>query len=277
MRHALDEEPRDGAAGRGGEVVRFEHVWLHLAGRVVLEDVSFSIHGNDFFGIIGPNGGGKTTLIKVMLGLLKPTGGRVLLLGGDPEANSRYVGYVPQYFGFDADFPISVEETVLSGRIGRKGLFRRYSGGDRKIAREAMRRVGVHHLADRKMGSLSGGEKQRVFIARALVNDPGLLVLDEPTASVDTVAATDLYDFLGELNDHIPIILISHDIGVISSHVKRIACLQRRLFVHDSNQISEEALEKTFGCPVDLIAHGHPHRVFPPHDGEAKGGSGNGE
>lgn len=273
----MDEEPKKGTEERDREVVRFEHVWLRLGGRVVLEDVTFSLHGNDFFGIIGPNGGGKTTLIRVMLGLLRPTAGRVLLFGGDPESSSRSVGYVPQYFGFDADFPISVEETVLSGRIGRRGLFRRYSRDDRRIAREAMERVGVQPLADRKMGSLSGGEKQRVFIARALVNDPGLLVLDEPTASVDTIAATDLYELLGELNERIPIILISHDIGVISSHVKTIACLQRRLFVHDSNQISEEALEKTFGCPVDLIAHGHPHRVFPPHDGEATGKSGGGE
>lgn len=158
---------------------------------------------------------------------------------------------------------------VLSGMLGRKtGLFKRFSDGDTALADKALSTMGIAHLADRTIRNLSGGEQQRVVIARALVGNPQVLFLDEPTVFVDTPTETQFYDILGNLARSMTIVLVTHDIGVIISHVTKVACLNRRLYTHDSRELTEDMIQGAYQCPVDIIAHGHPHRVFSPHTPE---------
>ena len=248
------------------EVVRLEDVWAFYDHLPVLEEINLSIQKSDFVGIIGPNGGGKTTLLKVILGLIETSKGRVTVLGGPPKKNRRFVGYVPQHSRFDPTFPVNVRDVVLMGRLGRSGRFRGYNEEDERITTEALEIVEMFGLKNRHVGALSEGQKQRLFIARALVAEPKLLLLDEPSTSVDKRMETGLYELLDELRRKITIILVSHDIGAISIHVDKIACLNRRLFYHGSKEISAETLEKVYHCPVDMIAHGVPHRVFKEHE-----------
>jgi zinc transport system ATP-binding protein len=248
------------------ELVRLEDVWVHYDGVPALEGINLSIEKGDFLGIIGPNGGGKTTLLKVILGLIKPTHGRVSILGDKSKKARHYIGYVPQHNIFDLNFPISVWDTVLMGRYSKSGLLKRYSSQDRVTARNALETVSMLDYAERRLGSLSGGEQQRVFIARALVSEPELLLLDEPTASVDPAMQTEFYELLDSFKQKMAIVLVSHDIGAISVHVNKVACLNHELFYHGSKEISAEVLEATYKCPVQMIAHGVvPHRVLKEH------------
>jgi zinc transport system ATP-binding protein len=246
------------------EVIGLRNVTVNYGDLPVLEDVSLSIHRHDFLGIIGPNGGGKTTLLKVILGLVKPDSGEVRVFGGDPLQNRRYIGYVPQYSLFDQNFPISVLDVVLTGRAG-KALFRRYTDHDKKLARTALEMVEMLSLKDRQIGRLSGGQQQRVFIARALAAEPKVLLLDEPAAGIDALMQTEFYELLGRLRQRMAIVMVSHDITAVSVHVSKIACLNRRLFYHDSKELMAEDLEAAYQCPVELIAHGIPHRVLREH------------
>ncbi len=250
------------------EIIRVENLWVDYDGRTVLEDVNLTVHPQDFIGIIGPNGGGKTTLLKVLLGLIQPTRGRVTIMGVDPAEARRFVGYVPQYSELDHAFPISVWDVAMMGRLGRRGVFQRYSDADREVVAEALRQVDMLQHRDRQMGQLSGGELQRVYVARALASTPEILLLDEPVASVDTRMVGSIYDLLQDLNQRVTILLVSHDIGVVSSYVKTVACLNRLLIYHESREITPEMLQAAYQCPVDLIAHGVPHRVFEPHSVE---------
>jgi len=250
------------------EVIRLEDVWVKYGDLTVLEEINLSVQNLDFLGIIGPNGGGKTTLLKVILGLIKPARGKVKVLGASPEKSRRFVGYVPQITQFDREFPVAVLDVVLMGRLGRKGFLGKYTDEDKKVAYEALESVEMLEFKDRQVGKLSGGQLQRVLLARALAADPKILLLDEPTASVDEPTKTELYELLKNLNRKITIILVSHDIGVISSHVDKIACLNKRLFYHGSKEIERETIEKTYQCPIDLIAHGVPHRVLRKHKKE---------
>ena len=248
------------------EVVKLEDIWVHYDGMPVLEGISLSIEQNDFFGIIGPNGGGKTTLLKVVLGLIKPSRGKVSVMGKSPEKSRNKIGYVPQHNLFDRDFPISVWNTVMMGRYGIAGLFRRYRHKDYEAARTALETVDMLDYKNRQTGKLSGGEQQRVFIARALVSEPELLILDEPTASVDSTMQTEFYEILKRLKQRMAIVLVSHDISAISVYVDKIACLNHQLFYHGSKEIGPEILEATYKCPVQMIAHGTvPHRVLKEH------------
>jgi zinc transport system ATP-binding protein len=253
------------------EVMQLEDVWVRYDGVPVLEGISLSVHERDFIGIIGPNGGGKTTLLKVLLGLVEPFRGRVRVLGGAPREARRAVGYVPQHTELDHSFPISVWDVAMMGRLGRRGLLHRYTEEDRGAVEEALRQVDMLGHRDRQIGKLSGGERQRVYVARALATRPELLLLDEPTASVDTRVMGSIYEVLQDLNRQVTIILVSHDIGVVSSYVKTIACLDRRLIYHESKEITPDMLEAAYHCPVDLIAHGLPHRVLDVHH-SAEGG-----
>jgi zinc transport system ATP-binding protein len=262
-------------SGEGGrvlstnqEVIRLEHVWVQYDGLPVLEDINLFLLEQDFLGIIGPNGGGKTTLLNVLLGLIHPTRGQVRILGRSPEEGRRFIGYVPQYTRLDYDFPISVWDVAMMGRLGRRGLFRSYTREDKRVVAEALRQVEIMELKDRQIGQLSGGQRRRVYIARALASDPKILLLDEPTASVDSRVLGSIYELLQELNQRVTIILVSHDIGVVSTYVKTIACLNHRLIYHASKEITSEMLEAAYQCPVDLIAHGMPHRVFERHPSE---------
>ncbi|MCL7984693.1 MAG: ABC transporter ATP-binding protein [marine benthic group bacterium] len=231
---------------------------------IVLQDIDFELRTGDYVGIIGPNAGGKTTLLKVMLGLVRPQRGQVLAFGAPPREARGRIGYVPQYARFDADFPISVAEMVGIGRLGRRDR-RRDRTADRISVERALTRLELAGVADVQVGELSGGQLQRALIARALVSEPEVLLLDEPTASLDTPIGRSVYDLLEELARDIPIVLVSHDIGVISRTVRTIACLNVRLHYHRSRELTPEMVEAVYGCPVDLVAHGVPHRVFETH------------
>lgn len=246
-------------------IVKLEDVWVHFDGVPVLEEVNLSINQHDFLGIIGPNGGGKTTLLKVILGLLKPSRGKVTVLGHTAEEGRKFVGYVPQYSLFDHEFPVSVRGVVLMGRLGHKKPFRGYSEADKKLAHDSLETVEMLDFKDAQIGKLSGGQQQRVFIARALVAEPKLLLLDEPMASVDSPMQTEFYELFEKLRPRMAIVLVSHDISAVSIYMDKIACLNRRLFYHNSKEITAEDLEATYQCPVEIIAHGVPHRVLKEH------------
>jgi zinc transport system ATP-binding protein len=255
------------AASGGVVAVELRDVWFAYGPTPALEAVSLELSDGDFIGIIGPNGGGKTTLLKLMMGLLEPDRGEVRIFGRPPRRARGVVGYVPQYARFDPRFPITVLETVRMGRLGRRV---RGAGGDardREAALAALSRTELAELAEEQIGRLSGGQLQRVLIARALAAEPGILLLDEPTASVDTRIGRSVYELLERLSDEIVVVLVSHDVGVISRHVKTIACLNVRLHYHHSRELTPEMIEATYGCPVDLVAHGQPHRVLERHEG----------
>ncbi len=247
------------------EVISVRHLWAGYDGETVLEDVNLSVEKLDFIGIVGPNGGGKTTLFKVLLGLLPPTRGKVQIMGQSVKTGRRHVGYVPQVVEFDRDFPISVWDVAQMGRLRERRLLQRYTTEDDEIVAEALRRVDMFDLRERPIGELSGGQRQRVYVARALTTRPAILLLDEPMASVDPRVSSSIYEFLTQLNEQITIVMVSHDMSAISSHVKTVGCLNRRLFYHGERQLTPEMLELVYQCPIDLIAHGVPHRVFPEH------------
>ncbi len=230
--------------------------------QVVLENVSLDIFSNDFIGVIGPNGGGKTTLIKTILGLIKPISGEVNLL-----INKTNVGYLPQVNQIDKRFPISVFDVVRSGKANT-ALFSSFHKNrqEKEKAELLLQEMGISHLRNKSIGELSGGQMQRVFLCRALMNEPELLVLDEPSTYVDNNFEGELYLKLKELNDRMAILLISHDVGTISFFVKTIACVNRNLHHHPSNIISEEQLA-SYNCPLQIITHGDiPHTVLKLHE-----------
>lgn len=235
-------------------------------GETIIEDVSFEVEHKDFFGIIGPNGGGKSTLLKALLGLIPVQKGSIRIFGKPPEKGRKDIGYVAQYAEFDRRFPISVWDVVLMGRRSKRGLVPWYTDKDTKEAEQALRTVRLLEYKHRHISELSGGQRQRVFIARALAGNPRILLLDEPTASVDKDMQETIYQFLKQINEEMTIVLVTHDIGVLSSYVNRVSCLNRYLFTHDDDRfISKEMIEHAYSCPVELIAHGVPHRVFDDH------------
>ncbi|MHC1626725.1 MAG: metal ABC transporter ATP-binding protein [Methanoculleaceae archaeon] len=247
-------------------LVELENVWFSFGHRPVLENISLRIYRTDFMAIIGPNGGGKTTLLKVILGLYRPDSGTVRVLGRTPQQSRHLIGYVPQYRTFDFDFPARVVDVVATGRLGRKRFpLLRFSDEDREAVYRALETMEIADLADRRIGSLSGGEQQRVIIARALAMEPVLLLLDEPTNHIDVTAQSRFYEILHELHRKMPIVMVTHDISVVSVHVDRIACLNRRIYIHDSGEVTGQVISEIYGCPVELIAHGVPHRVLREH------------
>jgi zinc transport system ATP-binding protein len=245
------------------ELLTLNDISAGYNGDVVLNGVSLSVHEHDFIGVIGPNGGGKTTLLKVILGLLNPYSGMVRF--PDMPAGIRSIGYLPQGHTFDKQFPISVTDVVLSGLMGQRKLWKSVSPQDRMRALELLEMTGLEAFAQTPIGELSGGQKQKVFLCRAMVHKPKLLILDEPDTYVDKNFEGELYQMLKQLNEQVAIILVSHDVGIVSSVVKTIACVNGGLHYHASNRISEEVL-KHYNCPVELVTHGAvPHRVLKTH------------
>jgi zinc transport system ATP-binding protein len=247
------------------EVIAIRNLWAGYEHEQVLEDVNLSVRETDFVGLIGPNGGGKTTLVKVLLGLLAPTRGKIEVMGLPPREGRRYLGYVPQVVEFDREFPISVWEVACMGRLGRRRLFQRFTAHDHDVVADALRKVEMLALRDQPIGELSGGQRQRVYIARALATEPAVLILDEPTSSVDPQIRTSIFELLRELNQRTAILMISHDMGAVSSYVKTVGCVNRRLFYHNERHLTPEMLELAYQCPIDLVAHGVPHRVLADH------------
>jgi zinc transport system ATP-binding protein len=248
------------------EVIAVRGLWAGYEREQVLEDVNLTVYERDFIGLLGPNGGGKTTLARVLLGLLPPTRGEVRVMGLPPREGRRHIGYVPQVAEFDRDFPISVWEVARMGRLGRRRLLQRYTAEDDAAVAEALRQVDMLDARRRPIGALSGGQRQRAYIARALAGQPRILILDEPMASVDSKVSADLYELLRQLNKQVTILMISHDLSAVSSYVKTVGCLNRRLFYHGDDHLTPEMLELAYQCPIDLIAHGVPHRVFAEHE-----------
>lgn len=247
-------------------IISLRKIWAGYDLDTVLEDVSFDLFPRDYVGLIGPNGGGKTTLIKVILGLVPPRSGSVQVMGTDAAEGRKYIGYVPQLQISDKAFPINVWDVVSMGRIKPGFASLRLNAEDRQRVEEALRQTGMLALSKRSINEISGGQRQRIYIARALAAQPRILLLDEPTASVDPQASVQLYDLLAKLNEEISILLISHDMTAISAYVKTIGCINRRLVYHHDKSVSADMLQAGYECPVDLIAHGVPHRVFPAHD-----------
>lgn len=239
-------------------------------GRTVLRDVNLTVYDHDFLGIIGPNGGGKTTLIKCILGLLKPTTGNIIFHSCRTESSARIsrptIGYLPQYNSIDRKFPITVQEVILSGLSSKKSLTARYTGEDRERARSVITRMGLEGLEQRPIGALSGGQLQRTLLGRAVISDPEAVILDEPSTYLDRNFEARLYQLLEEINKDCAIILVSHDIGTVLQQVKSIACVNETLDYHPDTGISEEWLERNFHCPIELLGHGTlPHRVLGEH------------
>jgi zinc transport system ATP-binding protein len=252
-------------------IVVMRNVAFAYNGEPVLTDVNLSVRQQDFIAVIGPNGGGKTTLLKLMLGLLKPDRGSVRVNGESARRASPCIGYVPQDVHTNRNFPVTALDVVLMGKLDTKRRWTRSAATNRRDAMEALERLEMAGLAHNRIGALSGGQRQRVFIARALVARPRLLLLDEPTASIDTKGQTDFFRLLKALNEEIAILVVSHDLLAISRYVKSVACVNKRLHYHDQAEITGEMLETMYPCtveevcPVELLAHGIPHRVLKDH------------
>ncbi|MFO7828029.1 MAG: ATP-binding cassette domain-containing protein [Bacteroidales bacterium] len=247
------------------KIVEIKSVYAGYNDEVILRDVSLDIFDDDFIGIIGPNGGGKTTLLKVILGLIKPFKGTVRFFNSTSGGNSD-IGYLPQINKIDHQFPIKVIDIVMSGLIYGKNLMFRHSRADYLKAQNTLNRMGILDLKSYPIGELSGGQLQKVLLARAIVSSPRLLILDEPNTFVDNQFEGELYEILKELNHEMAIIIVSHDIGTISTYIKTIACVNRGLHYHRSNKITEAQLA-SYNCPIKLITHGEvPHTVLKKHD-----------
>lgn len=289
-------------------IIEIKNLSAGYDGRTVLHDVNLSIHERDFLGIIGPNGGGKTTLIKCILGLLKPTGGeirfnvpekasiqtstegtstetstgRISTETSIEEASAKssaqsslqrssaksqlFLGYLPQYSTIDRKFPISVEEVILSGLSIQKSLTSRFTPEQREKGKQIIARMGLEGLESRSIGQLSGGQLQRALLGRAIISDPAVLILDEPSTYIDKRFEARLYELLAEINKECAIILVSHDIGTVLQQVKSIACVNETLDYHPDTGVTTEWLERNFNCPIELLGHGTlPHRVLGEH------------
>ncbi|MDR1385771.1 MAG: ABC transporter ATP-binding protein [Planctomycetaceae bacterium] len=225
---------------------------------LVLENASVTIQAGDFVAIVGPNGGGKTTMLKLLLGLLKPNRGTIRLLGKPPEQSRTSVGYTPQHIQVDMQFPISVFDTVLMGRMRGGQRFQwRYSQADKQAAKDSLEIMRLSDKMKLPFRSLSGGQRQRVLIARAICGDPKILMLDEPTNNIDPQAEKILYDILRELNKRLTILLVSHDLGIVSNVVKSVICVNRTVAVHPTSELNGAMIRELYGTDVRFVRHDH--------------------
>lgn len=251
-----------------GPLLSLHEVSYGYGTQPVLDRVSLDVHRDDFLAIIGPNGGGKTTLVKLMLGLLQPWSGTIDRAFA-PERGA--VGYVPQHAVQDPVFPLEVADAVRMGRVGGKRFVARYTRDDDRRVGELLAELGLEALARRRVGELSGGEHQRVMLARALAGEPQLLVLDEPFASVDAESRATIQEILRRTNERVPVVLVTHDMSAVAADVRNVACINRELFYHGAGEVRAETLEHVYGCPVEMLAHGIPHRVLAPHTDQSHG------
>lgn len=248
------------------KLIELHNISVSYDTKVVLRSVSFTLWENDFLGIIGPNGGGKTTLIKVILGLLKPGSGTISFYDNGREATSLKTGYLPQINQIDKRFPISVYEVVASGLMSEKKRLGGYTAIQRDQIRDTIEQMGLDGLSKRPVGALSGGELQRTLLGRAIVSCPQLLILDEPNTYVDKLFESRLYELLEIVNRKTAIILVSHDVETILPLVKNVACVNETLHYHAGDNMADGWLDEVFHCPIELVEHGDiPHRVLKNH------------
>lgn len=235
----------------------------------ILKDINLQVLKNDFLGIIGPNGGGKTTLLKTILGLIKPYNGSIVYYKREKIVDKINIGYLPQMNQIDKKFPISVFDVILSGLTAKRKIFTYYSKDQKEQAKTIGHKMGLDLLLNRPIGNLSGGQLQRTLLGRAIVDNPDLLILDEPNSYVDKRFETDFYKILEDVNENTAIILVSHDVGTVVSLVKNIACVNEGLHYHSGSNITSEWLEQTYSaCPIEMVGHGDfPHRVLEKHEG----------
>ncbi len=245
-------------------VIRLQNVSFSYSTLPVLEQINLQIEHSEFLGIVGPNAGGKSTLLKLILGLISPQQGTIEVLGHTPHRRRHHIGYVPQYPAFSRNFPISVEQLVLLGRLGQqRGSWLdalrpgRYRSEDYTAVQRALQEVEAENLQQRQINSLSGGQLQRVLMARALVSEPEILILDEPTANIDQRLESELFDLLKRLNERLTILVVSHDIAFISSYVTRVACINRTLICHHTDNIDGTVIQELYGEDVRMVHHHH--------------------
>lgn len=212
-----------------------------------LEDISFKVYDKDFLAVLGPNGGGKTTLLNTILGIIKPSKGQI-------NKNNIKIGYVPQFNKFDKSFPISVEDVVLMGELSTKfSLFKKFSKAQKENIYEIMKKLNVYNLRNRQIGELSGGQLQRVLIARALASNPNVLILDEPTASLDVQYKTDIYSLIKDLNKTITVIIVSHDLSLIGNYATRAICINKKLCYNGSAKLGRNIIENIYSYTTDKL------------------------
>lgn len=240
-----------------GPAIEAAGLYFSYDGIPVLENVNFTVQALDFVGVVGPNGGGKTTLLKLLLGLLKPDRGSVRVFGKSPEQVRHRIGYVPQYFLYDPNFPVLVRDVALMGRLGdglHIGPFRR---DDREAARKALDEVGMAELESRPFNNLSGGQRQRVLIARALVSDPNLLLLDEPTANIDVAVENELSRLLSEFNKRMTILMVTHDVSFVAEAVEKVICVNRSVAQHPTDAVCGDFMRELYGGEIRIVRHDH--------------------
>ena len=250
-------------------IIQISDLYAAYEEKTVLSHVDLTVYERDFLGIIGPNGGGKTTLIKSILGLHQPQKGKIHFYKNGKEVPEINMGYLPQYNNIDKKFPISVYEVILSGLSKQKSIFQRYSNEQHELVRQMIIQMGLEGMDKRAIGELSGGQLQRALLGRALVSNPEVIILDEPNTYIDKRFEAKLYSLLEEINKVRAIILVSHDIGTILKNVKTIACVNETVHYHPHTEVPTEWLEEHFGCPIEMLGHGtFPHRVLKCHDHE---------
>ncbi len=242
-------------------VVDLRNVTFHYPGYEaappVLEDVTLQVEADDYLGLVGPNGGGKTTLLRIMLGLLTPERGTVTVFGRPPGEVRHRIGYVPQHAAIDTSVPATVLDMVLMGRLGRAGWGLRFGRSHLDVCLRALEQTQTAELARRSIDELSGGQRQRILIARALASEAEILLLDEPTAGVDAPAERSFHELLMQLNGHLPIVVVSHDISFVSSHLKTIACLNRRLVCHGASEMTVPLIPRAYADPDEVVRLQH--------------------
>lgn len=245
-------------------LVELKNVAVSYGRKQVLRDVSLTVREKDFLGIIGPNGGGKTTLVKTILGLLPVTEGTLTFYSEGKSVQGISIGYLPQYNQIDKKFPITVYDVILSGL--KKKWWKSYSKADHEAVRSMLKRMGVENMADRPIGALSGGQIQRVLLGRAIISRPEMVILDEPNTYMDKQFESQLYYILEEINKECAVVLVSHDIGAVLQNVRSIACVNETLDYHPDTELPDGWLEEKLNCPIDLVGHGNmPHRVLKCH------------
>ncbi len=237
------------------KIIEIKNLSFAYENQQILKDISLIVEKNDFMAILGPNGGGKTTLLKLITGILKPSQGTIKVFGKEPRKSKNKIGYVPQYLFYDKQFPVSVLEVVLMSKLTTFSLFPKYKKAQINEAKEVLAKLKIEDLAKKRFGDLSGGQQQRTLIARALMSNPQILILDEPTASVDIKIEEDIFEILKKLSSKITILIVSHDVSFISSYVNKVTCLNMCSCTHNINELDKNSLMDIYHGTIKTIDH----------------------